>query len=73
MLLKTGETSYLFEITTDKGVGTKFLIRLPLTLAIAQSLIVKLKDQEMAVPMSLVEETTRFSYKDSSRPPAKRW
>ena len=53
-----------FEITTDKGVGTKFLIRLPLTLAIAQSLIVKLKDQEMAVPMSLVEETTRFSYKD---------
>ena len=53
-----------FEITTDKGVGTKFLIRLPLTLAIAQALIVKFKDQEMAVPMSLVEETTRFSYKD---------
>jgi chemosensory pili system protein ChpA (sensor histidine kinase/response regulator) len=53
-----------FEITTDKGVGTKFLIRLPLTLAIAQALIVKLEDQEMAVPMSLVEETTRFSYKD---------
>lgn len=53
-----------FEITTEKGVGTKFLIRLPLTLAIAQALIVKLKDQEMAVPMSLVEETTRFSHKD---------
>ena len=53
-----------FEITTEQGVGTKFLIRLPLTLAIAQALIVKLKDQEMAVPMSLVEETTRFSYKD---------
>lgn len=52
------------EITTEKGVGTKFLIRLPLTLAIAQALIVKLADQELAVPMSLVEETTRFSYKD---------
>ncbi len=52
------------EIKTEKGVGTKFLIRLPLTLAITQSLIVKLKDQELAVPMSLVEETTRFSYKD---------
>jgi chemosensory pili system protein ChpA (sensor histidine kinase/response regulator) len=52
------------EITTEKGVGTKFLIRLPLTLAIAQALIVKLQDQEIAVPMSLVEETTRFSYKD---------
>jgi chemosensory pili system protein ChpA (sensor histidine kinase/response regulator) len=55
------------EIKTEKGVGTKFVIRLPLTLAIAQSLIVKLKDQEMAVPMNLVEETTRFSYKDIQR------
>jgi chemosensory pili system protein ChpA (sensor histidine kinase/response regulator) len=55
------------EIKTEKGVGTKFLIRLPLTLAIAQALIVKLKDQELAVPMNLVEETTRFSYRDIQR------
>src|SRR5574341_1363111 len=55
------------EIKTEKGVGTRFLIRLPLTLAIAQALIVKLRDQEMAVPMNLVEETTRFSYKDIQR------
>ncbi|HEX9021835.1 MAG TPA: hybrid sensor histidine kinase/response regulator [Nitrospirota bacterium] len=55
------------EIKTEKGVGTKFVIRLPLTLAIAQALIVKLKDQEMAVPMNLVEETTRFSFKDIQR------
>ncbi len=55
------------EIRTEKGVGTKFVIRLPLTLAIAQALIVKLKDQEIAVPMHLVEETTRFSYKDIQR------
>jgi len=55
------------EIKTEKGVGTKFVIRLPLTLAIAQALIVKLKDQEIAVPMNLVEETTRFSYKDIQR------
>jgi chemosensory pili system protein ChpA (sensor histidine kinase/response regulator) len=55
------------EIRTERGVGTKFIIRLPLTLAIAQALIVKFKDQELAVPMSLVEETTRFSYKDIQR------
>jgi chemosensory pili system protein ChpA (sensor histidine kinase/response regulator) len=55
------------EIKTEKGVGTKFLIRLPLTLAIAQALIVKFKDQELAVPMNLVEETTRFSFKDIQR------
>ncbi len=52
------------EIKTEKNIGTKFTIRLPLTLAIAQALIVKLKDQEIAIPMNLVEETTRFSYKD---------
>ncbi len=52
------------EIKTEKNIGTKFSIRLPLTLAIAQALIVKLKDQEIAVPMNLVEETTRFSSKD---------
>ena len=55
------------EIKTAKGVGTKFVIRLPLTLAIAQALIIKLRDQEMAVPMSLVEETTRFSHRDIRR------
>ncbi len=55
------------EIKTEKGVGTRFMIRLPLTLAIAQALIVKLNDQELAVPMNLVEETTRFSNKDIQR------
>jgi CheY-like chemotaxis protein len=55
------------EIKTEKGVGTKFLIRLPLTLAIAQALVVKFKDQELAVPMNLVEETTRFSFKEIQR------
>ncbi len=55
------------EIRTEKGVGTRFLIRLPLTLAISQALIVKLRDQELAIPMNLVEETTRFSYMDIQR------
>jgi len=55
------------EIKTEKGVGTKFVIRLPLTLAIAQALVVKLKDQEVAIPMNLVEETTRFAEKDIQR------
>lgn len=62
-----GKINGRIEIKTEKGVGTKFLIRLPLTLAIAQALIVKFKDQELAVPMNLVEETTRFSFKDIQR------
>jgi chemotaxis protein histidine kinase CheA/CheY-like chemotaxis protein len=55
------------EIKTEAGVGTKFVIRLPLTLAIAQALIVKLGDQEMAVPMNFVEETTKFAGRDIQR------
>ncbi len=55
------------EINTEPGVGTKFTIKLPLTLAIAQALIIKCRDQEFAVPMSLVEETTRFSFKEIQR------
>jgi chemosensory pili system protein ChpA (sensor histidine kinase/response regulator) len=55
------------EIKTEKGVGSKFIIRLPLTLAIAQALIVRLKEQEIAIPMSLVEETARYSYKEIQR------
>ena len=55
------------EIKTEKSVGTRFVIRLPLTLAIAQALIVKIRDQEIAVPMNLVEETTRYSFKEVQR------
>jgi chemotaxis protein histidine kinase CheA/ActR/RegA family two-component response regulator len=55
------------EIKTEKNVGTRFIIKLPLTLAIAQALVVKVKDQEVAVPMNLVEETTRFSDKEIQR------
>ncbi len=62
-----GKINGRIEIKTEKGVGTRFIIKLPLTLAISQALIVKVKDQEVAIPMNLVEETTRFSDKDIQR------
>jgi chemosensory pili system protein ChpA (sensor histidine kinase/response regulator) len=62
-----GKINGRIEIKTEKNVGTRFIIRLPLTLTIAQALIVKVKDQEVAIPMNLVEETTRFSDKDIQR------
>ncbi|NTW57598.1 MAG: hybrid sensor histidine kinase/response regulator [Nitrospirae bacterium] len=64
VMIQLGKINGRIEIKTEKGVGTRFIIRLPLTLAIAQALIVKVKDQEVAIPMNLVEETTRFSDKD---------
>jgi len=62
-----GKINGRIEIKTEKGVGTRFIIKLPLTLAIAQALIIKMKGQEVAIPMNLVEETTRFSEKEIQR------
>jgi len=44
---------------TQPGKGTRFTIRLPLTLAIMQALIVYLDDQPFAVPRSAIHEVLR--------------
>jgi two-component system chemotaxis sensor kinase CheA len=44
---------------THPGKGTRFTIRLPLTLAIMESLIVYVNDQPFAVPRSLIQEVLR--------------
>lgn len=46
-------------MSTRPGKGTRFTIRLPLTLAIMESLIVYVNDQPFAVPRSLVQEVLR--------------
>jgi two-component system, chemotaxis family, sensor kinase CheA len=44
------------EVTTEEGQGTRFSIRLPLTLAIADALIISVSDQIFAVPQAAVNE-----------------
>jgi len=48
------------EIFVDSrpGLGTRFRIKLPLTLAIIQALMVAVKDEVYAIPLSSVDETT---------------
>jgi two-component system chemotaxis sensor kinase CheA len=43
-------------VESSPGKGTKVIIRLPLTLAIIQSLLVKVLDEVYAIPLSNVEE-----------------
>ena len=43
-------------LETEEGRGSKFIIRVPLTLAIAETLIVSASDQTCAVPQSFVAE-----------------
>ncbi|NLP44481.1 MAG: chemotaxis protein CheA, partial [Peptococcaceae bacterium] len=45
------------DIRTKQGEGTSFIIRLPLTLAIIQALLVEVRDEVYAIPLSSVVET----------------
>lgn len=51
-------------ISSKLGVGTRFVIKLPLTLAIIQALTVSIGDEIYAIPLSNVDETTMISDKD---------
>ncbi|MGC7870278.1 chemotaxis protein CheA [Desulfosporosinus sp. SYSU MS00001] len=54
----------MVDITTRKGKGTTFTIRLPLTLAIIQALLVEVRDEIYAVPLSSVLETLLVNRSD---------
>ncbi len=43
-------------LETEEGKGSRFIIRVPLTLAIAETLIVSASDQTCAVPQSYIKE-----------------
>ena len=46
------------EINTSLGKGSKFIIRLPLTLAIIQALLVKVSSERYAIPLKSIKEIT---------------
>ena len=50
----------LVEVETVPGVGTKFIIQLPLTLAIISALLIEVSDRTYAVPLSSVVESLKF-------------
>ncbi len=49
----------IIEVETKHGEGTKFTIKLPLTLAILPGLLVRISDEVYALPMSNVVEIVR--------------
>ncbi len=48
------------EVETRSGRGTRFIIRIPLTLAIIRALLVKGADQVFTIPLSSVVEILRY-------------
>ncbi|HLC40572.1 MAG TPA: chemotaxis protein CheA [Methylomirabilota bacterium] len=50
----------LIDVTTVKGVGTRFTLKIPLTLAIVQALLIQVAEEVAAFPLALVVETVRL-------------
>ncbi|WP_459846584.1 chemotaxis protein CheA [Fusibacter bizertensis] len=46
------------EVISSMGQGSKFVIRLPLTLAIIQALMVNLNEEKFAIPLNNIKEIT---------------
>jgi chemosensory pili system protein ChpA (sensor histidine kinase/response regulator) len=48
------------ETQSEEGKGTTFIIRLPTTLAITRAMLVRANGYSYAIPLNVVEQTTRF-------------
>jgi two-component system chemotaxis sensor kinase CheA len=57
----------LVEAESIPGVGTKFIIQLPLTLAIISALLVEVSGRTFAVPLASVVESLRYSHREVVR------
>jgi two-component system, chemotaxis family, sensor kinase CheA len=54
----------VFDVNTVPGSGTTFTIKLPLTLAIIQALLVRVADELYAIPLDSVIESQRIEMQD---------
>ncbi|HET7293257.1 MAG TPA: chemotaxis protein CheA [Vicinamibacteria bacterium] len=59
--------SGLIEVESVPGVGTKFIIQLPLTLAIISALMVEVAGRTYALPLAAVLESLKFRLQDVHR------
>ena len=55
------------EMTTERGKGTTVTIKLPLTLAIVEGLLVKVAEDHFVLPLSIVEECVELTREDAKK------
>jgi two-component system chemotaxis sensor kinase CheA len=52
------------EVETETGAGSRFIIRLPLTLAIIQALLVMVGNEKYAIPLNSIKQITKIVQSD---------
>lgn len=50
----------VIDLDSEVGVGTKFTLTLPITLAILSALVLRVRDQTFAMPLNVVQEALLF-------------
>lgn len=55
------------ELNSRKGFGTEITLKLPLTLAIIDGLLVKIAEDHYVLPLSIVEECVELSHEEVAR------
>ena len=55
------------EIASERGEGTRITVRIPLTLAIIESLLVRIGKDFFMLPLSLVDECVELTREDAAR------
>jgi len=55
----TKKLNGIIELKSEKGKGSEFILKLPLTLAIIQSLLVEVNGETYSIPLSAIIETLR--------------
>ena len=54
------------EVSSERGVGTTFTLRLPVVLAVVQAMLVKEGEQSYAIPMAALERVVRSTAQPST-------
>ena len=57
----------MVEVESEPDIGTKFVIRLPLTLAIIQALLVSLGRESYAIPLSSIKEIVTMEHTETKK------
>ena len=57
----------MVEVESEPDIGTKFVIRLPLTLAIIQALLVSLGKESYAIPLSSIKEIVTMEHTETKK------